>query len=352
MCLINLLSRRAGAMRYEISALDDHSCYKHQSGCRRHAAGMMIEKYRGLDLNLFIVFDALLKHGSVSRAARSLGRSQSAISHALGRLRVHFGDELFVKTQEGVMPTQRALEMSEAVQTFVSHADTALMRAVPFDPQTAKRRINLALNDTGELTTLVPLADALRMEAPGCTLYSVPQSGEELEKALAAGRLDLAVGRSQNLSANILQQRLYDHAFSLIVARDCPLQGPVTPDQYSAMKEVVHISPPGIRYSLADHLDRLGVKGKVAVTAHHALVVPYIVASSPDYIAIVPRRLAHVYGEPFGLKTLRTTFPLPKIEIFQYFHRRVKNDPFSIWLRKLVHRTFNQMSDLHFENGE
>lgn len=308
----------------------------------------MIEKYRGLDLNLFIVFDALLQHGSVSRAARTLGRSQSAISHALGRLRTYFGDELFVKTQEGVMPTQRALELGEAVRTFVNYADAALLRAVPFDPKTSKRRINLALNDTGEMTTLVPLATTLREEAPGCTLYSEPCSGEQLEKALASGTLDLALGRTLNLSANINQQKLYDHAFSLIVARDSPLQGPVTPEQYNAMKEVVAVPPEGTRYTISDYLDQVGVKGNVAVTTHHGVVIPYVVASNPDYIAVVPRGLAYIYADGLGLKILDATFALPVIEIFQYFHRRVKNDPFSIWLRKLVHRTFNQRPDLNF----
>lgn len=315
------------------------------------SGGKMIEKYRGLDLNLFIVFDALLEHGSVSRAARSLGRSQSAISHALGRLRAYFGDELFVKTQEGVMPTQRALELDDAVRSFVRHADAVLLRSVPFDPNISRRRINLALSDTGELTTLVPLAAALRKEAPGCTLYSEPLNGEELEKALASGVLDLGLGRPRDLSANILQQKLFDHSFCLIVARSCPLQGPVTIEQYVAMKEVMVATPSGLRATLLNHLEGLGIRANVAVATHHSLVVPYMVASSPDYVAIVPRHLALVYGEALGLKILDTAFSLPNVEVFQYFHRRVKNDPFSIWLRRLMHRTFSQRLEFRFGDG-
>lgn len=300
----------------------------------------MIEKYRGLDLNLFIVFDALLTHQNVSRAAHSLGRSQSAISHALARLRAYFDDDLFVKTHDGIMPTERALELSAAVRTFVSYANNALLQAVPFDPGTARRQIKLALGDMGDLATLVPLLNALREEAPGCPLYSKPCWGDELEQALADGSMDLALAGPIKLSANILQQKLYDHRFSAVVARESPLTGRISAEQFSAMKEVLAIPPSDARRSLNSLLDRAGVVRNVVVTTHHALIVPHVVASSPEFIAIVPYRLADIYGQAVGLRTVSTDFELPTVEIYQYFHRRAKNDPFSMWLRRLNHRTF------------
>ena len=300
----------------------------------------MIEKYRGLDLNLFIVFDALLTHQNVSRAARSLGRSQSAISHALARLRAYFDDDLFVKTQGGIIPTERAMELSEAVRSFVTHANNALSQAAPFDPGTSRRQIKLALGDMGDLATLVPLLNVLREEAPGCTLYSRSCWGDELEQALANGSMDLALSGPIKFSANILQQKLYDHRFSAIVARDSPLIGRISAKQFSAMKEVLLIPPSNAPRTLSSLLGRAGVVRNVAVTTHHALIVPHIVASNPEFIAIVPHRLAYVYGQVMGLRTVSTDFELPTVPICQYFHRRVKNDPFNMWLRRLNHRTF------------
>ncbi|MBB4640542.1 LysR family transcriptional regulator [Rhizorhapis suberifaciens] len=308
----------------------------------------MIEKYRGLDLNLFIVFNALLTHRNVSRAARDLGRSQSAISHALGRLRAYFGDELFVKTQDGVLPTERALELSEAVGAFVAHADTALLRAVPFDPTTARRQINLGLWDTGELATLVPLLDALRVKAPNCTIYSRPYTGDALEQALASGTLDLVLSAPVALSANILQQKLYDHRFVVIVSNDCPLEGPITAHQFSKQKEIIAIPSPLLKPRLAEAMEALGITRNIAVTTHHNLILPHIVGSNSEYIALVAHRVAHAYKETFGLKILETAFEIPRVPICQYFHRRVKNDPFSIWLRRLVCRTMAQRPELHF----
>lgn len=300
----------------------------------------MIEKYRGLDLNLFIVFDALLTHKNVSRAAESLGRSQSAISHALARLRAYFDDDLFVKTQAGIIPTERALELSEAVRAFVAHANNALSQAVQFEPGTARRQIKLALGDMGDLATLVPLLDALRVEAPGCTLYSKPCSVDELERGLADGSMDIALTGPIKLSANILQQKLCDHRFSAIVAQDSPLTGQISAEQFSAMKEVLTVPPSDAGRTLGDLLDRAGVVRNVVVTTHHALIASHIVASNPEFIAIVPDRLANVYGEVLGLRTVSTDFELPTVPICQYFHRRVKNDPFNMWLRRLNHRTF------------
>lgn len=300
----------------------------------------MIEKYRGLDLNLFIVFNALLTHQNVSRAAQSLGRSQSAISHALARLRAYFDDDLFVKTHDGIMPTERALELSGPVRTFVSHANNALMRSVHFDPATSDRQIKLALGDMGDLAAIVPLLDALRDEAPGCTLYSKPCSGDDLELALADGSMDIALAGPMKLSANILQQKLYDNRFCAVIAGNSPLTGRISAEQFSAMKEVLIVPRPDARRTLGDLLDRAGVIRNVAVSTHDALIVPHIVASNPEFIAIVPCRLAYVYGRALGLRIVSTNFELPTVPMCQYFHRRVKNDPFNMWLRKLTHRTF------------
>ncbi|SLK10347.1 regulatory helix-turn-helix protein, lysR family [Novosphingobium mathurense] len=114
---------------------------------------MLSERYRVLDLNLIVVFDALLKHRNVSRAAEELCRSQSAISHALARLRKHFGDDLFVKVQDGIVPTTRALELEPAgtCQGQVARTEGAPLRhrsfaiqpcgARPKEPSTSGYRL-------------------------------------------------------------------------------------------------------------------------------------------------------------------------------------------------------------------
>ena len=77
-----------------------------------------------LDLNLLRIFEALLTHRNVTIAARHVGLSQSAVSNALGRLRSHFHDALFIKTGKGMLPTPRALQAGELVRQAL-----ALIRA-------------------------------------------------------------------------------------------------------------------------------------------------------------------------------------------------------------------------------
>src|SRR4051812_22785195 len=99
------------------------------------------DRLKELDLNLLITLDALLRHASVTRAAEELDVSQSAVSHALARLRVLFGDELFIKSHNRMVPTPKALTLGGAISQIVTLARDTITRAVPFDPTTARRSI-------------------------------------------------------------------------------------------------------------------------------------------------------------------------------------------------------------------
>ena len=308
---------------------------------------MTIERYRGLDLNLFVVFDALLRLGSVSKAAQSLGRSQSAISHGLARLREHYGDDLFIKTHDGVQPTQHALDLADAITRFVSHANEALLQHAAFDPASSSRQITLALNDVGELATVPPLLLALQTEAPNCSVHVIEAWGDDLDAGLASGAIDVAVSGPLNTSANVLQQKLYTHGYRVMVSDECPLENTITLEQFAAMQHVAAAPSRSYRFTVDDAFERQGLHRRTIVTTVHALPIPHIVRMSPNYVAVVPKRMGDTFTATFGVKTLRPEFEMPQLEVFQYFHRRVKTDPFNTWLRAMVYATFNRHADLH-----
>ncbi len=83
-----------------------------------------------LDLNLLIVFDAVMRERSVTRAGASIGRSQPAVSHALNRLRQLLGDELFVRTPSGMTPTPRAEGLAAPLRNALTELRFALEPAV------------------------------------------------------------------------------------------------------------------------------------------------------------------------------------------------------------------------------
>ena len=70
---------------------------------------------KDFDLNLLVVFDAVLSEGSISRAAARLELSQPAVSNALARLRKRTGDRLFVRLANGVVPTPYAASIAEPI---------------------------------------------------------------------------------------------------------------------------------------------------------------------------------------------------------------------------------------------
>jgi len=79
-----------------------------------------------VDLNLLVVFEALLAERNVTRAARRLGLTQPAVSNALRRLRALLGDPVFVRTPAGMMPTPRALALGPVIEAALNGIRTSI----------------------------------------------------------------------------------------------------------------------------------------------------------------------------------------------------------------------------------
>lgn len=292
-------------------------------------------RYRALDLNLLAVFDALLRTGSVSRAAQELSRSQSAISHALAKLRDHYRDELFLKTAEGMIPTTLALEQAEAVRTFMLSAAAAATPTRGFEPTDLRGPIHLALSDMAALVVLPPLLPLLEAQAPAARLVISGVTGDELEAALANGQVDLAVSGPLTVSANILRRTLATDRLTVVVARDCPVAEPTQEADLAALREVAVTQPSTHRYRLDSLRSTLGLPPP-AVTTPHALLVPHLVSGDGRRMAFLPETAARAACGLFPLRMLRTRFTLPELELVQYSHRRSRLDPMSRWLRDMV----------------
>jgi DNA-binding transcriptional LysR family regulator len=151
-------------------------------------------KLADIDLNLLVVFQQLLREGRVSRAAAALGLSQPAVSNALRRLRDLLGDELFLRTPQGMVPTAYAQTLALPVSQALEDLHRALNARTSFNPARSDRRFTLALTDVGEIYFLPVLMGALARLAPGITLRCVPVADAALRGAMAGGRVDLALG--------------------------------------------------------------------------------------------------------------------------------------------------------------
>jgi DNA-binding transcriptional LysR family regulator len=295
----------------------------------------------GLDLNLLAVFDAMFREGSVTRAALSLGTTQSAASHALNRLRGFFDDRLFVKAGQRMVPTRKAEAMRAAVEEVMTTIRHRVLSSACFDPARANRTFTLCMTDMGELVFLPPLLERFKREAPGCLLRTLQMPLEMIEPLLASGEADLALGSIRSAPAGLMQQRLFLHSFATIVSSRNRLVGErLTRRQFESLPHIV-VSLTGRSSEAYDQvIVEQGVARKVGVITPHFLMVPLLMDRHPDLIATVPRELANVFVRLNMVRAFEPPVPVPPFALNQHWHPRFHHDPAIVWLRELTKRTF------------
>jgi DNA-binding transcriptional LysR family regulator len=299
-----------------------------------------------LDLNLLLVFHHLLREKRVSAVATVLGMSQPAVSSALGRLRTSLGDALFLRTQQGMVPTPYALQLAEPVASALEGLQQALNVRASFDPANSERRFTLAMTDVGEMYFLPVLVDALARAAPRVTLQVVSVTSSSLKDDMASGRVDLALGLLPQLQAGFFQQALFRQAYVCLMRHGHPLtQKKRLSLQTFAQAQHVRVIAAGTGHGRVDEaLDQQGLQRRFRLTVPHYVALGDVLGHS-DLIATVPERFAQRVIAPFGL----TTRPLPlEVEgsaIHQFWHGRLHQDPGHQWLRALVAQCFGDGTD-------
>ena len=178
-----------------------------------------------VDANLLVILDALLVDASVTRAAERLGRSASAISHALAKLREIFADELFVRAGQRLVPTAKAQELAPTVHVILAGMESLLRPAKPFDPRDAERDFAMTASEVGDLILVQPLRRRLEALAPSVRVGWMPGQGEETIEALRQGRCHFAIDiEAMELPApDIRVLKLYDDRLACVARSGHPM---------------------------------------------------------------------------------------------------------------------------------
>lgn len=282
----------------------------------------------GIDLNLLTVLDALLARQSVTAAARDLGRTQPAISHALRRLRELLGDELLVRTPAGMQLTPRALELRPAVRAAIEAAEAVLQEAPAFEPARAERTFVISTGDQAAFLLLPPLMERLAREAPNVRIDQRPVT------ALAMGdELDLEIGVFRDEPAGVRQEPLFREEFACVIRRgSAAARGRFDLKRYLALPHLM-IAPRGRPGSpLDDALARAGQRRRVVLTVPHFLVAPHVIAST-DLVWTAPRGLARAFSH-LPLVVREPPFRLDGFTIATRWPVRLDRDPGIRWLRE------------------
>jgi len=288
------------------------------------------------DLDLLRVFHALHTEQHVTRAARAVGLSQPALSRALGRLRLCFGDPLFVRTPRGMLPTPRAQQLAPAIDDVLGRA-RALVRPVALTPASLERTFVVGSVDFAESVLLPRLLALAAKEAPGVSITSRPL-GADAGDALAAGQLDLAIGVRAALPAGVMLKHLFDDDFVCVVRRAHPtVKRELTIEAFAALHHVL-IAPRGEPGSPVDTaLAAQGLSRRIAVRTHTFLAAPLIVAQT-DLVLTGPRRVLVPMAKHLDLRLIAPPVELKGFAVYHAWHPRMQHDPAHVWLRALVHR--------------
>lgn len=289
-------------------------------------------RIRQLDFSLLLIARSLLRHRRTTETARELGLSQSAISHALGRLRLAFGDELFVRRPHGLEPTRHAVELGRRIDVILAETQAALGLGERFDPAATTREFRIAAPDF--LTTLVagPLLARMQVDAPGARVAHRIALGPDALAALERDEIDLAVGRFPPLGEAFRVRDLYRDRYCA-VARAGRIEGRLTRVLFERVAHVA-VSVSGDFRTLTDGDFRdLGLTRRVVATAPRFTIAFGMVGQS-DAIAIAPLRLARAQAAAYGLETHDLPFQLPSLRIVAV--ARARAHPSVDWLAEKV----------------
>jgi DNA-binding transcriptional LysR family regulator len=292
-----------------------------------------------LDLNLLVVLEALLAERHVSRAAARVGLSQSAMSHALARIREVFGDPMLVRTKEGMVPTARALSLEPLLRRALGDLSAAVAGGGPsFDPGTSKRSFTIGSTDYAEILLLPPLMARLCAGAPGVDIM-VKLHPDDYVSALGVGAIDLAiapVSARERDAVAISYEPLLKENFRCVVRRGHPLtRQRLTVARYVAYPHVM-VAPQGTRWSFVDEaLEALGKRRRVACTVPHFLVAPNLLGQT-DLVLTLTERIVKEHMRHLDLVDLPLPLTIPPLTLSMVWHGRNSQEPGHVWLRGIL----------------
>lgn len=297
-----------------------------------------------IDLNLLVAFEALYETRNVTLAGQRLHRAQPSVSNALARLRTQFGDELFIRTSDGMQPTERAHALMPQISLALHHIRQAITQNVAFDPAApGERRFTIATSDYADIVLMPHLVGRLRREAPAIDLRVTALNRMSIHEQLDQGVVDVAIGGHLSPPKRMLQRTLYEEDFVCIAASNHPRITAGTRRRLSLANylELPHAlfvpGDDGSRRGVIDRrLDALGRQRHVAATFAHIVALPHAVAGS-DLVATMARRVARrLASDDLALYELPRELSDTAFDIAMVYSRSTEAEAASLWLRHAI----------------
>jgi DNA-binding transcriptional LysR family regulator len=289
-----------------------------------------------IDLNLLIIFEAVMLELNVTRAAERLNLTQPAVSHALRRLRRLTNDELFVKVPHGVSPTPKALELWDSIGVGLTHIRQALLPA-SFDPAMATHTFTLALVENLVSLLLTKLVPRFEKLAPNIDLRIFPNTNHNASSLLEKAEVDLAIGRlPEPTTSRLRTHNLFTAEYVCLMRKGHPLASKkLTLNQYANAKHLL-VSLTGEATGFIDRaLQQQGLKRRIALTVNQFTPVPQLIATS-DLLTVLPAWNVQTSDFKEQLHIVPVPLKIAPLTVQMMWHERKQNDPAHEWLRSQV----------------
>ncbi len=317
------------------------------------------------DLNLLKVFEAVHEERNLVLAGKRLNLTQSAVSHALRRLRELVGDELFMRTGKGLVPTGRATAMAPALRESLRRIEEALGMA-PFSPESSRRRFVVAANDHVTAVIVAPLSRDLQRAAPGVDLVIRPSTRLDLAEQIDLGRIDLAIGIFSQVPARLNSRTLMQQGEAILMRKGHPAarrrlslgdlvkyplvtlsvggqeEGAV--DGFIRERGLARQSEMFDRHALEQALSASPAPPRLRMTVPHALAIPALLRDT-QMLSIVPASLAIALSANGDLVRRQPPYDAGTSTVRAVWHGRDEHDPGHAWLRERVARTAREVEE-------
>jgi len=289
--------------------------------------------FRRLDLNLLLVFHALMQERHVTRAAARLFLGQPAVSASLKRLRAAFDDPLFVRTSHGMAPTPRAHELARATAPLLATVQDHLRHRPGFDPATSERTWRLGLSDSLEVALMPALLRRLADRAPNARVIAVDATRANAAAQLDDGGIELAIGSLPPSPAWHRRRSLASWTFvCLFSPQQLPIRARrVTLAQYLRHPHVLTSFDASLRGHVDEQLEAAGHARRVIFSSPHFATSPLVVRALPAFVT-VPTFIARVWCETLGLVASPLPFEVPGHDVCAAWRAADDADPGLAWL--------------------
>ncbi|WP_042148998.1 MULTISPECIES: LysR family transcriptional regulator [unclassified Pseudoalteromonas] len=291
-----------------------------------------------LDLNLLVMFDALYRHQSVSQAANELCISQSAFSHGLSRLRKRLNDDLFIRTNNVMVPTARAQEIAQYLTKALPLISSAINDTQLFNPKIDTSEFKFSATDYTEFSLLPRLIGKINHQAPNIKLNVIGAKEQHPLALLENHQVDFALGYSHLIesSSTIESFTWLQESYCTIARADHPaLANGLDLDTFLSLSHV-RVSPWGEQSGVVDEaLAKLKLSRNVTLQLPSVLVAPHTVLHS-DLLLTIPRAIAEQLSNQINIQIFETPLDIPNYHLNIYWHKINSAKPSFKWIKQQI----------------